>query len=530
MSSTAVLSPATGEAIGSVSWTPPEDVAGIVEEVARVQVLWALLRVEDRARYMRRAAQAVIDEFSDLSRLLAQEVGRPPAEGAFTELLPAVDALRFTADAGPRLLADHRVAPHRSIFPLKRARVGYEPLGVVAVIGSAGAPLALPLGQVAQALVAGNGVVLKPSRGACLLGQRIGGLMARAGLPEGLVAVVQGSEAVGRALVAAPVDKVFFTGHPAAGQEVARVAAQSGREVVREQGGQDAMLVLADAPLARTIAGACWAGFSGAGRPRGSVERLFVVEEVAEAFTEGLVRGAEALRVGDPLAGDVDVGPLGSERRLAHVQSLVSDAVSAGAVAHCGGQVHPAGLDGNFWAPTVVGGVRPDMRILREPIGGPVVAVVSVESTAQAIELANRSELGLGASVWSEDRHQALRIARELRAGMVWINDHLVGPMVPQGPWGGVRGSGQRRSLGEDGLRECATPKLVSWDPPAGRAPWWFAYEATVERAARAVAELRSARDSDRQRALREGTLPIARLLGRSLREARARRDPGRRA
>ena len=521
------ISPATGALLGVVDATLAADVRGVVAAVAQVQPLWSQLRLADRARYMRRVAQAVIDEFTDLEELLASELGRPRAEVAMTELLPAVEALRWVADDGPGALGVERLSIHRALQPLKRGRVHYEPLGVVAVIGAAGAPLAQPLAQMAQALLGGNGVVFKPSPRASLTGERIGRLLGRAGLPEGLVRIVHGDAEVGRALAAAPVDKVLFTGRPAAGLEVARLCAEEGRACVLEMGGQDAMLVLADANLNRAIDGALWAGFAAAGQARGSVERIFVARELAERFLSGLVDRARELRIGDPLDAAVQVGPLGSARRLAHVQELVGEAVAGGATLRCGGEVEVAGLRGSFYAPAVLVDVEPSMRILHEPVGGPVVSVVEVDSTAEAIERANVTRYGLGASVWTADRYQGRRIARELEVGMVWLNDHLIGPMVPQGPWGGERASGVGRTHGRAGLLECVTPRLVTWDPPTGHAPWWFPYDATVQRAALAVAELRSARDSDRQRGLKSGGAAVMRMIARGVRGARGARRAG---
>ena len=192
------------------------------------------------------------------------------------------------------------------------------------------------------------------------------------------------------------------------------------------------MLVLADANIPRAIDGALWAAFAPPGQARGSVERIFVARELADRFVNGLVERARELRVGDPLDPAVQVGPLGSARRLAHVEALVSDAVAAGAKQRCGGVLAVAGMKGSFYAPAVLVDVEPSMRILHEPVGGPVVSVVEVDSTAEAIERANETRYGLGASVWTADRYQGARIARELEVGMVWLNDHLIGPSVPR--------------------------------------------------------------------------------------------------
>jgi acyl-CoA reductase-like NAD-dependent aldehyde dehydrogenase len=509
--------PATGEVLGSVRLTAPGQVDTVVEAVAKVQPLWALLRVKDRARYMRRMAQAVIDDFDELCALLAREQGRPRAEIATLELLAAIDALIWVADDGAGELGGRSVPINRSLAIAKRGRIAYEPYGVVGVIGAGSAPFAQPLGQIAGALLAGNGVAFKPAARAALAGERIARVLGRAGLPEGLVRIIHGDAGVGVALAQSAVDKVLFTGSPAVGRSVARECVSREKEVTVELGGKDAMLVLADANVSRAAAGALWAGCAGAGQARGSVERVYVARELHERFIGELVGRARSLAVGDPSDVRTQVGPLASPRRTAHVSALVDEAVAAGARLHCGGPVRPPGCDaGAFYAPAVLSGVTHEMRIMREPIDGPVLAVLAVESIEEAIALANDADYGLGASVWTADRYQAIRIARELRAGMVWLNDHLPGPTVSRGPWGAAAGAGLGRTLGQAGLRACAQEKLITWDPPGLRGMWWGPYDETTARAARAVAKMRSGREADRDRAWREGALALSRIGARA--------------
>src|SRR5438105_4031218 len=293
-------------------------------------------------------------------------------------------------------------------------------------------------------------------------------VLGRADLPEGLVRVAHGGADVGIALAQAPVDKVLFTGSPAVGRVVARACVSREKEVTLELGGKDAMLVLADAHLQRASACALWAGCAAAGQARGAVERIYVARERFDRFLGTLVAGASALTVGDPADPRTQVGPLASTRRLEHVRALVTEAVEQGARVHCGGPVGPAGCPhGAFYAPAVLTGVTHEMRLMREPIDGPVLAVAAVDSVAEAIALANDSDYALGASVWTADRYQAQRIARELQAGMVWLNDHLPCPMVSRGPWGAAARGGLGRALGQAGLRACAQEKLTTWEPPA---------------------------------------------------------------
>ncbi len=523
--------PATGAVLGSVPVTAPADVEDAVAESAAVQPLWAQLRLEDRARYLRRAAQALIDERADLVRLIAREQGRPVVEAEMMEVLPAIETLLWLADHGSRTLGDRRVGLSRTFFLRKRVRVTHEPLGVIAVVTPASEPLAVPLGDVAIGLLAGNGVVLKPAPLACLCGERIARAVARAGLPEGLLQVVHGGSATGRALVEAPVAQVRLTGSAAAGRVAGELAARALRPSTLALSGKDAALVLADAPLDRAIAGVAWAAFANAGQAGGSVERAFVARASYDRFVAGVVARARKLRVGDPLDVRTEVGPLTSRERVERVSALVDDAVARGAVLHCGGpQAGPdadapdgtagpgAARGGAWFAPAVLTGVPPDAPLAREEVPGPVLTIDAVDSLDEAIRRANDVDFGLGASVWTTDRAAGARIARALDAGMVWMNDHQVAAMAPQLPWGGVKDSGLGRTRGEAALLECVADKVVTWDDPHGRPLWWHPYDGTVARAGEALALLRSVRDRDRSRAWRDGALPLARLALRALR------------
>jgi acyl-CoA reductase-like NAD-dependent aldehyde dehydrogenase len=515
------IAPASGEALGTVAIASQHDVLAAVAESRAVQGLWAQLRLSDRARYMARAAQAVIDEADELSELICREQGRPRTEVEIGELLPAIETLQWLAEAGPRILSGERAALSRVLHPLTRARWSYEPLGVVAVLGPAAEPFATPLGDVAVALMAGNGVVLKPSPHAALSGARIARVFARAGLPPGLLQVVQGHAATGGALVEAPVAQVRFTGSALAGAKVLQECARGVKRVVAELGGTDAAIVCADANIARAVEGIAWGAFANAGQSGGSIERVYVLREVADELLAGLVARARGLRVGDPADPETEIGPLVGGERLGRVMELLDDAVTQGATLHCGGPVVVDGFSGAFCAPAVLTGVPAGARLAREEAPGPVVAVTVVDREEDAITAANDSALGLGASVWTADRYKGERIARELQVGMVWMNDHHVARSAPQLPWGGVHGSGIGRARGAIALRTCAEPKVVTWDPPRGKAFWWFPYDRALARTVRAVAHLRSTRDADRGRGLRDGAAPALTVAARTLRTLR---------
>jgi acyl-CoA reductase-like NAD-dependent aldehyde dehydrogenase len=505
------FSPLDGARLGAVPTIAPSDVQAVVDDVASVQPFWAQLPLSDRARYMRRAGQAIIDQLDELAELLSREQGKPRNESYVMELLPTIDSLRWLADAGPGILEDERVS--LPIFiKQKRARFTYEPLGVVGVIAPWNYPWSIPFGEVAVALMAGNGVVLKPASLTPLIGQRIQEVFERAGLPEGLVRTVHGGAAVGRALVESTAAKIFFTGSVAVGRGVGEECARRMKGCVLELGGKDPMIVCADANLPNAISGCLWGGFANAGQTCSGIERVYVVRELADRFIEGVVEGARALRVGDPLDWETEIGPMISPEQLRHVKELVDDAVANGATLHCGGPDEP------YFRPAVLTGVTHDMRIMREEIFGPVVPIVTVEDEDEAIALANDSVFGLGASVWTMNRAKGERIAGRIQSGMVWINDHMFSHGACSCSWGGVKDSGLGRSHSKFGLYECVNIKLVTWEPSRTRDFWWHPYDEALGRAMQASAKLLYGRDADKPGALRRGLLPLTRVGGRTLR------------
>ena len=514
------FSPATGELIGAVETITPAKVQGIVDDVAEVQPFWAALTLDDRARYMRRAVDVLLADLDEIADLLTNEQGKPRVESYTMELLPTVDSLKWIADNGPKILSDEKLS-----MPLflksKSAKFTFEPIGVVGVIAPWNYPWSIPFGEVAIALMAGNGVVLKPASLTPLIGDRIRQTFEKAGLPEGLIRTVHGGGRIGDALVKSTAGKIFFTGSVEVGRKVGVECAKRMKGSVLELGGKDPQIVCADADLANAVSGAVWGGFANAGQTCSGIERVYVMEPVADAFLEGVVRETERLTVGDPREWTTEIGAMVSEDQAKIVTELVDDAVKNGAKKLTGGPTELEGMNGSFIAPIVLTGVTHDMRIMKEEIFGPVLPVITVESEEEAIRLANDSEFGLGASVWTKDRAKGERMAHQIESGMVWVNDHSFSHGACQCAWGGVKDSGLGRSHSKFGFYECVNIKQLAWEPGWTRDLWWQPYDRKLGDAIRSSAQILYSRNGNRLQALRQGFRPLVEVTRRTMQKGR---------
>jgi len=512
------FNPATGELVGTVETITPAKVQGIVDDVAEVQPFWAALSLEDRARYMRRAVDVLLAEIDEIAELLTSEQGKPRVESYTMELLPTVDSLKWIADNGPSILSDEKLSMP-IILKSKSAKFTYEPIGVVGVIAPWNYPWSIPFGEVAIALMCGNGVVLKPASLTPLIGERIRQTFEKAGLPEGLIRTVHGGGRIGDALVKSTAGKIFFTGSVEVGKKVGVECAKRMKGSVLELGGKDPQIVCADADLANAVSGSVWGGFANAGQTCSGIERVYVVEDVAGEFLEGVVRETERLTVGDPREWTTEIGPMVSDDQAAIVTELVDDAVKSGATKLTGGPTKIKGMKGSFIAPVVLTDVTHDMRIMNEEIFGPVLPVMKVGSEEEAIKLANDSQFGLGASVWTKDRAKGERMAHQIESGMVWTNDHSFSHGACQCAWGGVKDSGLGRSHSKFGFYECVNIKQLAWEPGWARDMWWQPYDRILGDAIRYSAQLLYSRNGNRLQALREGLRPLVAVTRRTMRK-----------
>ena len=512
------FNPATGELVGTVETLTPAKVQAIVDDVAEVQPFWAALSLEDRGRYMRRASDVLLEDIDEIAELLTNEQGKSRVESYTMEILPTIDALNWIASNGSEILSDEKLSMP-TFLKTKSAKFTYEPIGVVGVIAPWNYPWSIPFGEVAIALMAGNGVVLKPASLTPLIGERIRLTFEKAGLPEGLVRTVHGGGRIGDALVKSTAGKIFFTGSVEVGRKVGVECAKRMKGSVLELGGKDPQIVCADADLANAVSGAVWGGFANQGQTCSGIERVYVHRDVADQFLEGVVRETERLTVGDPREWTTEIGPMVSEEQAQIVTELLDDAVNSGAKKLTGGPTKVKGMKGSFIAPVVLTDVTHEMRIMNEEIFGPVLPVMTVESEEEAIELANDSQFGLGASVWTKDRAKGERIAHQIQSGMVWINDHSFSHGACQCAWGGVKDSGLGRSHSKFGFHECVNIKQLAWEPGWTRDMWWQPYDRTLADAIRYSAQVLYGRNGQRLKALRDGFRPLVEVTRRTMRK-----------
>jgi succinate-semialdehyde dehydrogenase/glutarate-semialdehyde dehydrogenase len=477
----AVSSPADGRAFAEVSLLDPEQAGAALESARAAFPSWSRLSFSERGRHLLRLRDVVLEEADALAALVAREQGKPVPEAHAVEIFPALETLKHLALHAEDVLRDDPVETQVLLFAQKDCRLVYEPYGVILVITPWNYPFFLSLSGVAEALAAGNTVVLKPAPSTTLVGLRIGELGRRAGLPEGVLNVVSVDDAGAAALVDdARVSKIVFTGSVATGKKVMAAAARNLTPVVLELGGKDAAIVCKDADLDRAAQGIVWGAFLNAGQTCASVERVYVDKAVAEPFLARVLAETKKLRLGDPTQAGVDVGPMTMERQRRVVVDHVEDARARGAKILTGGKT-PEG-PGYFYPPTVLTAVDHSMRIMREETFGPVLPIMAVDSLDEAVRLANDSEYGLTASGWTRDPQTAARLQRELRAGGVTINDCVSSCGEPSAPWGGYGQSGVGRTHGLAGLREMVQVKYVTSDPSGRPAPWWFPYDAEYAR------------------------------------------------
>jgi acyl-CoA reductase-like NAD-dependent aldehyde dehydrogenase len=468
--------PATGEVLAELACATPSDVRAAVLRAKQAQPAWEATPVQTRIAVLRRFQRLLNDQRDQVADLICREAGKPAAEALATEVLVILDATEFCIRNAHDFLREQPL-PHANLaMKTKRGRLRREPFGVIGIISPWNYPFSIAATETLGALATGNAVVLKPSELTPLVALELQRLLVAAGLSPDLMQVVIGEGPAGATLIDSPIDKLIFTGSVATGKRVAEAAARKLLPVVLELGGKDPMIVLDDVDLDIASSGALWGAFMNAGQTCLSVERCYVHRSLYEKFLDACGNKMAKLRVGNGIGSEVEIGPLIHERQLRTVDEHVQDAILHGARLLQGGK-RLSELGPNFYAPTLLADVTPDMRIIREETFGPVLPVAPFDTDDEAVRLANDSDFGLAASVWTTNRRRGEAMARRIKAGTVMINDVISCFGIAEAPHGGFKLSGIGRTHGRMGLAEMVQVKYVDTDLlPNMKKVWWFGY------------------------------------------------------
>jgi succinate-semialdehyde dehydrogenase/glutarate-semialdehyde dehydrogenase len=469
-----ISNPATLEPVGEIEVQTAADVSAAIERARKAQPEWAELGFEARARYLRRAVEILIEKQAEFVDVVVAETGKPRLEAFAAEIVTCCDALQFYAKRAGRILADRTIPLH--LLKTKKLKLAYRPLGVVGIITPWNFPFVLSLNPTAQALIAGNAVVLKPSEVTPFSGRLVETLLREAGLPEGVFSLVVGDGETGAALVEGGVDKISFTGSVRTGRVVAEACGRNLVPFTLELGGKDPMIVCADADLERAARGAVWGAFANAGQVCTSTERVYVVEDVADEFTARVLDHTAGLRQG--CEGEFDIGSVIWPQQLEVIETHMEDARAKGAKVLAGGRRNPD-LPGHFYEPTVLADVDHDMAIMREETFGPILPIMRVEDEETALRLANDSRYGLNANVWTRDKRKGTELAKAIESGSAVVNDTMITYAVTEAPFGGVKDSGIGKVNGELGLKSYCRVQSILVHRFGGKSePLWYPYSA----------------------------------------------------
>jgi succinate-semialdehyde dehydrogenase/glutarate-semialdehyde dehydrogenase/succinyl-CoA reductase len=442
--------PATGEEITKYTSMEKEQVFQLVGKAKRAFPEWKK-DYEKRRSYIYNLVEYLKKNKTELAKVATSEMGKTIKE-SMGEVEKCAWALEFYADHGDSFLADEVLNTDA-----RKSFLTFEPLGVIGSIMPWNFPYWQALRFAAPCLMAGNVIVMKPSRITMQSGIEIEKAFTESGIPDGIFQTVIGSVESANHLIDSDVNAVTFTGSTDAGAKVGQRAAMNLKKCVLELGGSDPFIVLDDAIIEKAAEGAVKGRFINCGQSCVASKRFFVGKNIARDFIELFIKKASQLKVGDPTLIETDIGPLSSKGSLETISGIVKDAKEKGAEVLLGGSE----IDGKgyFYHPTILTNIKPNMRIAKEETFGPVAPITIVENESEAVRLANDTEFGLGASIWTKDLAKAEKISRRIESGIVSVNNVVISD--PRIPFGGIKHSGFGRELSRYGMLEFVNIKSV---------------------------------------------------------------------
>ncbi len=472
-----VENPATGDLITTIPVMGAEELAAMAAKAREAQTQWEALGFEGRGRIMRRAQKWMVDNAERVLDTVVTETGKTYEDAQVSDYGYTVSALGFWAKEAARYLADERVPSWNNPVAIgKKLVIRYAPVGVVGVIGPWNYPIVNSFGDCIPAMMAGNTVILKPSEVTPLSGLLMVEMMRECGLPENVFQVATGDGGTGAALIA-QVDCIMFTGSSRTGKAVMKAAAEALIPCYLELGGKDPMIVCADADIERASNAAAYYSMNNAGQVCISVERCYVEAPVYDEFVAKVTENVRGLRQGVPTGvGTVDVGAVIFPPQLDIVEEHVKDAVAKGAKVLTGG--HAAAGPGRFFEPTVLVDVDHSMKCMQDETFGPTLPIMKVGDAEEGVRLANDSQYGLQASVWTKDVDKGEAMARRIQAGVVCVNDAQVNYTALNLPMGGWKTSGLGTRHGAAGIRKYTkVQSLLVTRRALKREPFMFPYK-----------------------------------------------------
>jgi betaine-aldehyde dehydrogenase len=453
----ASINPATGEILGQFTVSGAAQVNAAVAAAGHAQTIWAAMTGAERGRVLRRTADLLRSRNAELAELETKDTGKPIQETRVVDVASGADCFEYFAGIAQSLSGEHI-----DLGPLAFGYTRREPLGVVAGIGAWNYPLQIACWKAAPALACGNAMIFKPAELTPFTAVKLQEILAEAGAPVGLFQVVQGFAETGRLLTAhRDIRKVSLTGEVGTGKAVMSDAARTLKSVTLELGGKSPLIIFNDANIDNAVSGALLANFYSSGQVCSNATRVFVHRSIKATFLERLLRRVNAMRIGDPMDAETQVGALISEAHMHKVLAYIARGRAEGARILTGGMRVTRGelAKGFFVAPTVFDDCRDDMAIVREEIFGPVMAVLAFDDEEEVIARANATEFGLAAGVFTNDLTRGHRVIARLQAGTCWINHYNVTPV--ELPFGGVKLSGLGRENGRAALEHYTQLKSV---------------------------------------------------------------------